>query len=91
MTMPISLCLILLEVYFNWPLESLKSDNKWASYAKILKLVEIGKTKQGVPVHIGFWKGVPVHIQGVPVHVPRECPECVFSPLFHALSSIDHS
>ena len=25
---PISLGLILLEVYFNWPLESLKSDKK---------------------------------------------------------------
>ena len=28
LTIPISLGLILLEVYFNWPLESLKSDKK---------------------------------------------------------------
>ena len=34
---------------------------------------------------------VPVHVQGVPVHVIENCPECVFSPIFHALSSIDHS
>ena len=34
---------------------------------------------------------VPVHVQGVPVHVTKNCPECVFSPIFKALSSIDHS
>ena len=30
--MSISIWMVLLEVYFNWPLESLKSDKKWASY-----------------------------------------------------------
>ena len=30
--MSISLSMILLEVYFNWPLKSLKSDRKWVSY-----------------------------------------------------------
>ena len=30
--MSVSIWLVLLEVYFNWPLESLKSDKKWASY-----------------------------------------------------------
>ena len=32
MTMSISLWMVLLEVYFNWPLESLKSNKKLASY-----------------------------------------------------------
>ena len=30
--MSISILMVLLEVYFNWPLESLKSDKKWACY-----------------------------------------------------------
>ena len=30
--MSISILMVLLEVYFNWPLESLKSDTKLASY-----------------------------------------------------------
>ena len=30
--MSISLMMVLLEVYFNWPLDSLKSDKKCASY-----------------------------------------------------------
>ena len=32
MTISISIWMVPLEVYFNWPLESLKSDKKWASY-----------------------------------------------------------
>ena len=32
MTKSISIWMVLLEVYFNWPLESLKSDKKRASY-----------------------------------------------------------
>ena len=32
MTMSISIWIVLLEVYFNWPLESLISDKKSASY-----------------------------------------------------------
>ena len=32
MTMYISICMVFLEVYFNWTLESLKSDKQWASY-----------------------------------------------------------
>ena len=32
LTMSISIWMVLLEVYFNWPIESLKSDKKWASY-----------------------------------------------------------
>ena len=36
-------------------------------------------------------QNVPVHVQVVPVHVTEYCPKCVFSPIFHALSSIDHS
>ena len=31
-TMSICIWMLLLEVYFNWPLESLKSDKKCASY-----------------------------------------------------------
>ena len=30
--MAISISMVLLKFYFNWPLESLKSDKKWASY-----------------------------------------------------------
>ena len=30
--MSISIWIVPLEVYLNWPLESLKSDKKWASY-----------------------------------------------------------
>ena len=30
--MSISIWMVFLEVYFNFPLESLKSDRKWASY-----------------------------------------------------------
>ena len=30
--MSISIWMVFLEVYFNWPLESLKSDKKWVSY-----------------------------------------------------------
>ena len=30
--MSISIWMVLLEIYFNWLLESLKSDQKWASY-----------------------------------------------------------
>ena len=40
--MPISLCLLLFEVYFNWPLEALKSDKKmsklWTKYENWSKL-----------------------------------------------------
>ena len=32
MTMYISIFMVLLEVYFHWPLESLKSDKKYACY-----------------------------------------------------------
>ena len=32
LTMSVSICKVLHEVYFNWPLESLKSEKKWASY-----------------------------------------------------------
>ena len=32
MTMSISIWMVLLEVYFNWPLETLKSDKKFESY-----------------------------------------------------------
>ena len=32
LTMSISIWMVLLAVYFNWPLESLKSDKKCASY-----------------------------------------------------------
>ena len=32
MTRSISIWMVLLKVYFNWPLESLKSDKKWESY-----------------------------------------------------------
>ena len=32
LTMSISIWMVFLEVYFNFPLESLKSDKKWASY-----------------------------------------------------------
>ena len=32
MTMYISICMVLLEVYFHWPIVSLKSDKKYASY-----------------------------------------------------------
>ena len=31
--MSISIWMVLLEVFFNWPLESLKSDKKCASYS----------------------------------------------------------
>ena len=31
LTMSISISMIVLEVYFNWPLKSLKSDRKWVS------------------------------------------------------------
>ena len=30
--MSISIWMVFLEVYFNWPLESLKSDKQWVSY-----------------------------------------------------------
>ena len=44
--MPISICMILLEVYFNQQLESLKSEQKWASYGQNTK---IGRNrKQGI-------------------------------------------
>ena len=33
MTVSIYIWMVLLEVCFNWPLESLKSDKKWASYS----------------------------------------------------------
>ena len=32
LTMSVSICKVFHEVYFNWPLESLKSEKKWASY-----------------------------------------------------------
>ena len=31
---------------------------------------------KGVPVHPTRSKHVPVHVQGVPVHVCQKCPEC---------------
>ena len=34
---------------------------------------------------------LPVEVQLVPVEVPEKCPECAISPIFHALSSMDHS
>ena len=51
--------------------------------AKIQKLVEIGKTEQGV-----CWpkmtrtQDVPVHVQGVPVHVTKNVQNVYFSPIF---------
>ena len=102
MEVPIILCLVLLDVYFNWPLESLKSDKKWESYGHNMKTGRNRKTRTGctgTPLMCTgtHWpkmtrtQSVPVHVQSVPVHITRKCPECVFSPLFHALSSMDHS
>ena len=87
--MSISLCLILLEVYFNWPLESLKSDNKRESYGQNTKTGRNRKTRAGC-TGTGLtctgtrWpkmtrtQSVPVQVQGVPLHVTENCPECVF-------------
>ena len=67
--------------------------------AKIRKLVETGKTEQGVPVHVRCtgtcltctgtcWpkttktQDVPVHVQGVLVHVTKNVQNVYFSPLF---------
>ena len=43
--MPISICMILLEVYFNQQLESLKSDQKGASYGQNMKTGRNRKTE----------------------------------------------
>ena len=45
--MSISLCLIFLEVYFNWTLESQKADNKLASYGKNTKTSRNRKSRTG--------------------------------------------
>ena len=53
MTMPISLCLVFLEVYIL--IGHLNHSNRIINeqvMAKIRKLVKTGKTKQGVPVHV---------------------------------------
>ena len=100
--MPISLYLVLLEVYFNWPLESLKSDKKWESYGQNTKTGRNWKGRTGctgTPLMCTdtHWpkmtrnQSVPVHVQSVPVHFTEKCPKCVFSPIFHAPSSMDHS
>ena len=94
--MSIYLCLVLLEVYFNWPLESLKSDKKWASYGQNTKPGRNWEQSircTGTPLRCTgtLWlkmtrtQSVPVQVQSVPVQVSEKCPECVFSPIFHAL------
>ena len=85
----ISLCLILLEVYFKVPLESLKLDKKLASYGQNTKTGRNWKNRTGCTDTCLTCTGtcwpkmtrtqdVLVHVQGVPVHVTRKCPKCVF-------------
>ena len=40
LTMSISISMILLEVYFNWSLKSLKSDRKWVSYGIFMPTIQ---------------------------------------------------
>ena len=61
--------------------------------AKIRKLVETGKAEQGVPVHpqsvpvhFGFWWGVPVHYCSCTGTLSENCPDFVIFPTFDANS-----
>ena len=94
--------MVLLDVFFIWPLESLKSDKKGESYGKNTKTGRNRKSRTGctgTPLMCTgtHWpkmtrnQSVPVHVQSVPVHFTEKCPKCVFSPIFHAVSSMDHS
>ena len=94
--MSISIWMVFLEVYFNWPLESLKLDKKSESYGQNTKTGQNRKTRTGCTgtclTCIGTcWpkmtriQCVPIQVQSVPVQVSEKCPECVFSPIFHAL------
>ena len=96
MKIPISLGLVFLEVYFNWPLESLKSDKKCEIYGQNTKTGRNWEQSircTGTPLRCTgtLWpkmtrtQSVPVQVQSVPVHVSEKRPECVFSPIFHAL------
>ena len=96
MTISISIWMVILEVYFNWPLESLKSENKCGSYGQNTKTGrnwEQSSRCTGTPLTCTgtLWpkmtriQCVPVQVQSVPVQVSEKCPECVFSPIFHAL------
>ena len=87
--------MVLLEVCFNWPLESLKSDKKLASYGQNTKTGrnwEQSSRCTDTPLKCTgtLWpkmtrtQCVPVQVQSVPVQVSEKCPECVFSPIFHA-------
>ena len=90
---PISLCLVLLEVYFNWPLESLKSDKKGASYDQNTKTDRNWKTEHGCT-------GTPLtctgtcsvlegctgtHSRCTGTHDPKMPRMCVFLTFFHTL------
>ena len=94
--MSITLSMVLLEVYFNWSLESLKSDNKLESYGQNKKTGRNWEQSircTGTPLtctgtrwpKMTRTQSVPVQVQSVPVQVSEKCPECVFSPIFHAL------
>ena len=81
--------LVLLEFYFTYPLESLKSDKKLASYGQNTKTGrnwEQSSSSTGTCLtctgtswpKMTINEIVPVQAQIVPVQVSKKCPECVF-------------
>ena len=103
--MPISGYLVLLKFYLNYPLNHSNRIINEEVMAKIRKLVETEKqsitctgtaltcTGTGWPKTTKT-QTVLVQVQGVPVQVPRKCPECVFFTHFsifcYPINSILH-
>ena len=86
--MPISVCLVLLEVYFNYPLELLKLDMKWASYGQNTKTGQnragctgTGLTSTGTGSVLLTCTGTGSRCTGT--GHPKMLRMCVFVSFFH--------
>ena len=90
---PYSLSLVLLEVYFTYPLESLKSDNKCESYVHNTKFGRnwesgtgcIGTLYQYTFSSGGVYRYTTVH---VPVHLQNFAQILLIFPLLMTIHSI---
>ena len=75
--------------YENW--SKLGTEHQVYRYTPKVYRYTLAKNDQNPKCTGTLWpkmtrtQSVPVQVQSVPVQVSEKCPECVFSPIFHAL------